>query len=30
MDNKELENWLIKEKHFDKGVKNNEGETPYD
>ena len=30
MENKELENWLINDKHFDKGVKNNEGETPYD
>jgi ankyrin repeat protein len=29
LENKELENWLINEKKFDKEVKNNDGETPY-
>tara|TARA_B110000285_G_scaffold206863_1_gene245771 strand:- start:70 stop:204 length:135 start_codon:yes stop_codon:yes gene_type:complete len=29
LENKELENWLINEKNFDKEVKNNDGDTPY-
>jgi len=30
LENKALENWLINEKNFDKGVENNDGETPYE
>jgi len=30
LENKALENWLINEKNFDKGVENNDGETPHE